>query len=74
MVVEVTERAQTSTNKCFQKFNVTAWKVSKCGVFSGPYFPVFGLNTGKYGPESPPYLDTCYAVREDVMDKMTRGV
>ena len=23
----------------------TAWKVSKCGVFSGPYFPAFGLNT-----------------------------
>ena len=23
----------------------TAWKVSKFGVFSGPYFPVFGLNT-----------------------------
>ena len=23
----------------------TAWKVSKCGVISGPYFPVFGLNT-----------------------------
>ena len=21
----------------------TAWKVSKCRVFSGPYFPVFGL-------------------------------
>ena len=20
-------------------------------VISGPYFPVFGLNTGKYGPE-----------------------
>ena len=20
-----------------------AWKVSKCGVFSGPYFPIFGL-------------------------------
>ena len=28
-----------------------AWKVSKYGVISGPYFPVFGLNTGKYGPE-----------------------
>ena len=38
-----------------------AWKVSKYGVFSDPYFPVFGLNTkylsvfspntGKYGPE-----------------------
>ena len=26
----------------------TAWKVFKCGVFSGPYFPVFGLNTEIY--------------------------
>ena len=25
---------------------------------SGPYFPVFGLNTEKYGPEITPYLDT----------------
>ena len=24
-------------------------KVSKCGVISGPYFPVFGLNTERYG-------------------------
>ena len=23
----------------------TVWKVTICGVFSGPYFPVFGLNT-----------------------------
>ena len=29
----------------------TAWKVSKYGVFSCPYFSIFGLNTGKYGPE-----------------------
>ena len=32
--------------------------------FSGPYFPVFGLNTGKYGPEKTLYLDifrTVYA-------------
>ena len=36
----------------------TAWKVSKYGVFSGPYFPVFGLNTGNYGLEKPPYVDT----------------
>ena len=27
----------------------TAWKVSKYGVFSSPYFPAFGLNTKKYG-------------------------
>ena len=30
--------------------------------FSGPYFPAFGLNTGKYGPEKTPYLDTFHAV------------
>ena len=54
----------------------SAWKVSKYGVFSGLYFPVFGLNTeiyeanlciqsehtGKYGPEKTPYLDTFHAV------------
>ena len=27
----------------------TAWKVSKYEVISGPYFPVFGLNTERYG-------------------------
>ena len=26
-------------------------EVSKYGVVSGPYFPVFGLSTGKYRPE-----------------------
>ena len=51
----------------------TAWKVSKYGVISGPYFPAFGLktgkslsifspNAGKYGPEITPYLDTFHAV------------
>ena len=27
---------------------LTAWKVSKYGVFSGRYFPAFGLNTERY--------------------------
>ena len=27
---------------------LTAWKLSKYGVFSGPYFPVFGLITKIY--------------------------
>ena len=40
----------------------SAWKVSKYGVLSGPYFPVFGLNTGKYGPEKTSYLNTFHAV------------
>ena len=34
----------------------------KYGVVSGLYFSVFGLNTGKYGPEITPYLDTFRAL------------
>ena len=34
---------------------LTAWKVSKYGVFSGPYFTVFGLG-------NTPHLDTFHAV------------
>ena len=50
--------------------------MSRYGVFSGPYFPIFGLNTdiygvnlkfgrntGKYGPEKTPYLDIFYTVK-----------
>ena len=40
----------------------TASKMSKYGVISGPYLPVFGLNIGKYAPEKTPYLDTFHAV------------
>ena len=40
----------------------TLREVSKCGGFSGTYFPVFGLNTEKYGPEKTPYFDTFHAV------------
>ena len=36
--------------------------MSKYGVFSGPYFPVFCPNAGKYEPKKTPYLDTFYAV------------
>ena len=53
---------------------ITAWKMCKHGVFSGPYFPAFGLglnteylsvfsaNAGKYRPEKTPYLGTFHAV------------
>ena len=40
----------------------TSWKVSKHGVISGPDFPVFSLNTGKYVPKITQYLDTFHAV------------
>ena len=36
--------------------------MSKYEVISGPYFLVFGLNAGKYGPEITPYLGTFHAV------------
>ena len=32
--------------------------MSKNGVISGPHFPVFELNSEKYGPEITPYLDS----------------
>ena len=51
---------------CFQldsSKDSTAWKMSTCGVISGPYFPVFRLNTRKCGPEITPYLDTFQAVQ-----------
>ena len=35
--------------------------MSKWGVISGLYFPLRGLNTGKYGPEITPHLDTFHA-------------
>ena len=41
----------------------TVRKVSKYGVFSGPYFPVLSPNTGRYRPEKTPYFDTFYAVK-----------
>ena len=41
---------------------ITAQKVSKYGVFSGPYFVVFSPNTGKYGPVKTPYLDSFHEV------------
>ena len=36
--------------------------MSKDEVFSGPYFLAFSPNTGKYGPEKTPYLDTFHAM------------
>ena len=37
-------------------------KCANTEFFSGPYFPAFRPNTGKYGPEKVPYLDTFHAV------------
>ena len=50
----------------------TAWKVSKYGAFSGPHFPAFSPNTGKYGQGKTPYLDTFHAVSLNT-NAATRG-
>ena len=55
------EKHHFHTKPPYKKTN-TAWKVFKYEVISGSYFPVFGLNTGKYRPEITPYLDTFHAV------------
>ena len=47
---------------------LTVWKVSKYGVFSGPYFPVFSSNTGKYGPGKTPYFDTFHTMAAALCD------
>ena len=52
--------------------DITAWKVFKYGVISGPYFPVsvFISNTGKCGPEITTYVDSFQAVHEpDIIKK-----
>ena len=38
-------------------------------VFSVPYFPVFGLNAGKYRLEKIPYLNTFHAVSTEIIFK-----
>ena len=71
----ITHRCDMSNLAFSLTLSVTAWKVSKYGVTSGPYFSVFGQNTEIYfvnlriqckhrknGPEITPYLDTFYAV------------
>ena len=48
--------------------------MSKCGVFPGPYFPVFGLNTEKYVPEKTPYLDIFHTVNSGKIFKKNEAL
>ena len=42
------EDGQNRIMQSLKPTRVTAWKTSKYRVFSGPYFPAFGLNTEIY--------------------------
>ena len=56
-------RAAARKNQTKPKSPVTNVRIMfKYGVSSGPYFPVFSPNTGKYEPEKTPYLDNFHAV------------
>ena len=44
-VFNVNERISYLDSTIRDMITVTTWKVSKYGVISGPYFPLFGLNT-----------------------------
>ena len=43
-----------------------AWKESKYGVFSGPYFPAFSPNMAKYGPEKSSVFGHIFAQLESM--------
>ena len=47
-----------------QLFYALCEKCPNMEVFFYPYFPAFGLNTEKHGPEKTPYLETLNAVIE----------
>ena len=48
--------------------------MSKYGFISGPCFPVFSANTGKYGPEITPYLDTFHTVIKKTDNHITQTI
>ena len=50
-------------NEYFQS-NENCVKSVRIRSFSGPYFPVFPPNAGKYGPGKAPYLDTFHTVEK----------
>ena len=52
------------TSFIFLKIQSLREKRPNTEFFSGLYFPVFGLNKTKYGPEETPYLDTFHAVTQ----------
>ena len=82
------EITRNETNfECIFTAVITAWKVTKYGVFSGSFFLVFALNTeftekisvfspntGKYRPEKTPNLDTFHAVHFDRNDISLRVI
>ena len=49
-------------SESFCKIVIHCVKSVQIWSFSGPYFPIFCLNTGKYGLGKTPHLDTFHVV------------
>ena len=47
LCVKLQNGPYASVHQCIGAYATITWKLSKYGVFSGPYILVFGLNTGK---------------------------
>ena len=56
------QTASSGRWKDFSKRKIKFPKSVQIRSFSGLYFPVFGLNMRKYGPEKTPYLDSFHSV------------
>ena len=55
-------RNKLSLKNCSDALHSHCLKNARLEFSSGPYFPVFGMNTEKYRPEKTPYLDISHAV------------
>ena len=57
---------------------ITAWIVSKYEAFPGPYFPVFGLNTGqrklRIWTTFTQWLNTMEIVVSEILDKSATNI
>ena len=70
MQVAVLNKEKTPSWWLIGKYQFTLHeKCPNTNFFSGPYFPVFGLNTEKYRPEKTPYLDTFHAMSKSKINK-----
>ena len=47
-ILYITSFTRLAQNEMATSLRYTAWKVSKYGVISSPYFPAFGPNTERY--------------------------
>ena len=58
-----------SVYQCIGAYATVTWKLSKYGVFYGPYILVFGVNTGKCEPEKNSFFGNFSSCKQRVSIK-----